>query len=127
MRIYIAARLGRRLELRRAAKRIEDHGHEIGSSWLWSNDTYETSTPASLQRWAIQDLQEIDAADAIFLFTDPDLSHGGREVELGYGLGRGKVVYLFGPRVNVFHYLPGVLHFASLDDYLTHYPIGSAE
>jgi hypothetical protein len=59
------------------------------------------------KKLAIKDLAEINAADLLILDTQDVTPRGGREVELGFALGRfqSKNIYLVGPIRNVFHTL----------------------
>ncbi len=49
-------------------------------------------------------------------------SRGGRNVELGIALGRGKTVIVVGPYENIFTWLPEVRHYDTWDDCLAAYP-----
>jgi nucleoside 2-deoxyribosyltransferase len=60
---------------------------------------------------AVLDLGDVDRADAVVLYTEPygmAVPGGGRHVEFGYGLGRGKRVVVVGPLENIFHWHPEV-------------------
>ena len=65
--------------------------------------------------WAQRDLDDIDAADVLVAlnaatWNEPaaNKGSGGRHVELGYALARGKPIVLVGVRSNIFHSHPAV-------------------
>ena len=108
MKLYIASFFDDRQRLRPHADKLWAKGHEVVSSWL-----NEVSRPEGMSQeefWkklAIKDLAEINACDLLILDTFSITPRGGREVELGFALGRfqSKLVYLVGPIRNVFHTL----------------------
>lgn len=73
-------------------------------------------------KYALQDMRDIDRADAFVLFavpaTDTPIPRAGRHVEFGYALAKGLPIYVVGlEKENIFHYLPGrVQHFATFYD-----------
>jgi hypothetical protein len=61
--------------------------------------------------FAIDDWEDVTGADCVISFTEPPRSkagRGGRHVEFGIALGRGKRVVVVGYRENIFHWMPGV-------------------
>jgi hypothetical protein len=107
--IYLAARYGRRLELAAIARALTAAGHTITSRWLNGSHDGRADVEA-----ALEDLQDIDAADTVVSFTEgpgavPGRARGGRHVEFGYALARGHRCIVVGHRENVFHHVPGVL------------------
>ena len=68
----------------------------------------------SFEAIAVQDLIDVDNADVLVVYTEPygtPVSGGGRHVETGYALGKGKTVLVVGPHENVFHWHPNVYTF----------------
>lgn len=65
------------------------------------------STDTFYRKLAIKDLAEIRSADIFVLFTEDVSERGGKEVEFGFALGRfqGCLLYIVGPKRNVFHQL----------------------
>lgn len=126
MRIYIAGRFSRQLEFREVAKRLTEMGHEVTSSWLDEsvllNHSMHDITPAYSAKAAQHDLQDIDYADAVLFYAEDPLvgtPRGGRHVEFGYALAKGKLIFVIGPKENIFHYgqtivlnIPDVEYFA---------------
>ena len=72
-----------------------------------------------MRKLAIKDLTEIRSADLLVVDTFMPSETGGKEVELGFGLGlfQSKLVYIVGPLRNVFHYLADA-NFLSWEDFL---------
>lgn len=106
MKIYLAGRYERRLELVDIAKELKSFGHEITSRWL--DGSHDNADP---KECATIDLDDIDAADAILLISENGAnthSRGGRHFEFGYAYALGKTMILFGKEEGVFHYLPEV-------------------
>ena len=118
MRIYMAARYSRRLELLAYAKELRAAGHEVTSRWL--NGTHEAADNDT-SRWgdfAKDDLEDIRRSDVIVLFTETALvPRNSRMVELGIALGLAKRIIIVGPRENVFCCLPDVLVYRSWEDF----------
>jgi nucleoside 2-deoxyribosyltransferase len=125
MKVYLAAQFHWKEEIRIKKLALEARGVIVTSTW-----TDEIAAPnCSLKDFsgdyhsemALRDLREIDEADALILFTvDPDTltRRGGRHVEFGYALGKGKVVAVVGPRENIFHHLP-ILQFNTWEEAVT--------
>ncbi len=121
MKIYLAARFSRQIELRGYADTLRALGHTVTSRWLGQHDesTYEELTPAGCLRCADHDVEDVFAADTLISFTEPvgvpNTSRGGRHVEFGIALALGKWLWLVGPRENVFHWRSDILLFSSFD------------
>jgi nucleoside 2-deoxyribosyltransferase len=120
--IYLAASYSRRDELRQYAAMLEHQGHRITSDWLDGHDLPANATPAQTAtlnaEWARRDLQDIDQADMLVMFTGGDnRKRGGRHVELGYALACQLDVMIVGESENIFHYIDRVWHFADFTDF----------
>ena len=118
MKIYVSGSFTSRPKLRPVRDELWHMGHEITSTWL-----DEVAQPANMtheefyKKLALKDLAEVNAADLIIVdLSDPSTS-GGRDVELGFALGRyaAKQIYLVGKPVSVFHQLADRF-FSSWDD-----------
>lgn len=108
MRIYLAGRYGRRLELRAYAERLRALGHEITSRWLDGEHEAFDATPTREQmiEWSYDDISDICDADVLIAFTEPptsEYSRGGRHVEFGYALAKGMFLARVGPVENIFY------------------------
>lgn len=138
MYFYLAARFGRIDELRKYRDALKAAGHGVTSRWLDGNhaiigpngetaangDAGDGSYEYARKRAACasEDLDDIDAANAIIAFTEkdgaPGGSRGGRHVELGYAISEGIDIFIVGPRENVFCWLPSISQFDTFDELL---------
>lgn len=112
---YIAARYSRREEIKQFAQQLRSMGIQVTSSWLT-----ETHSPTiqikeiadrELRELAEQDMRDIEEADSFLFFAEDQNNQpprGGRHVEFGYALARGKRIFVIGEKENIFHYLPWV-------------------
>jgi len=127
MRVYLAAAWGRREEVLAISKRLEAVGVEITSRWLIEEAGMQTGAfEKFLRERAYIDVADVDRADAIVRFTDPesqeDFSHvpkallsGARMFETGYAYARGKTIYVVGGKQNVFDRLGNIIHVKDVD------------
>jgi nucleoside 2-deoxyribosyltransferase len=123
VRIYLAARFDRYPEMRDVRRVLHAWGHEVTARWIdlhGGGQTVAETTPTldadpyRTRRLAQEDVEDIEAADLVIVFTSPvPTTTGGHHVELGLALGLGKRLAVCGPRTNVFHTLPQVVHFAT--------------
>ena len=123
MKIYLAAPYAARDILKEHVPLFEYHGHEITCGWLkgtrpLGESSYgisEVSTQEEVEAHAQMDLEDVEQADVVVLYTagyvaeigglDPvahNLTSGGRHVEVGYALAKGKPVIVIGPLENIF-------------------------
>lgn len=121
MKVYIAARYGQKEEMKQVAALLRDKGIEITSSWLQephaAGTTMDMVSCEELCSYAQRDLEDIEEADAVILFTvDPLIPtvRGGRHVETGYCICLKKPLFIVGPRENIFHHLPQVRQFSDI-------------
>ena len=110
MSIYLAATYTRLTEMQEYARRLRAAGHSILSRWIYGgHETHDIAGDTEKARFAREDLEDLDRADAVLIFTEftGALSSGGRHVEFGYALAKGKRAIIVGERENLFHYAPG--------------------
>ena len=126
MKIYIAGQYWRRDELKGLALKLEAMGIEVTSRWLNEKEPLDGGMNHKPGAWyretAIVDLEDIDRADGILLFSeDPNegVPRGGRHVEFGYAIGTNKALHVIGPWENIFHFLPAVKHYDDIYDFAT--------
>jgi hypothetical protein len=129
-KIYLASRFPRHEEMASYAIVLRNMGHEITSEWhdLDTQHKMRDGDPEVEfnQRLAFNDQQGIFKCEVFVNFTEdsvnppPGSARGGRHVELGLAIGYGKAVIVAGPRENVFHYLPEVLHFPTIEEWLAY-------
>jgi nucleoside 2-deoxyribosyltransferase len=125
MKAYLAAMYKRRDELRIFKEHLEEAGIVITSRWLDENEPLNSQMGQHSKKFykttARIDLEDIDAADIMVFFSEDPLVgtvRGGRHVEFGYALAKGKPIYTVGPKENVFHYLKNVYHYDSINRFL---------
>lgn len=112
MRIYLASRYSRRLELCGYRQQLRELGHDVRARWLdgghqisdggepigehgerlvEGDDGSQSQRAAELRsKFAMDDLMDVAGADCVISFTEPprsNASRGGRHVEMGIALG----------------------------------------
>ncbi len=127
LKVYLAARYDRRDELRKYREVLQSLGIQVTSRWLDENTSTNSQmgdeTEAFYVETAAIDITDIERADAFILFSENPLEgfkRGGRHFESGYAFKAKKVIYVIGEwKENVFHYLPGMVHFATFEELTT--------
>jgi hypothetical protein len=124
--IYLAARYNKHPEMQGVRDVLQAMGHTVTSRWIdqHGGDQLESATHAQLNSqseacavYGQHDIEDIEAAETVISFTYPDGGgKGGRHIEFGYALAKGKRMILVGPRENIFHTLPEVERFESWRD-----------
>jgi nucleoside 2-deoxyribosyltransferase len=104
---------------------LEHNGMTVTSRWLEEripeSSQLHDVTPAFCRETARADLEDICKSDTMVFFSeDPTVGtpRGGRHFEMGYASGLGKRLVVIGGPENIFHYLPEVVHYASLGDFI---------
>lgn len=109
VRVYLAARYGRRDEMQGTARWLRSLGYVVTSRWVECEDDDQMDSPEAA-RWAVNDVTDVLASDVLVLFGEragvPGAGRGGRMVELGVALGAGKEIIIVGPVENVFGHHP---------------------
>lgn len=100
MRIYLAAGYTAHPHMREIRDRLAEFGHTVTSRWIAGD--HAATSPADGEAFALDDMDDIDAAVCLVCFTHWPSTTGGRHVELGYALGLGHLVILVGPVENIF-------------------------
>lgn len=127
MKFYIASRYSRRLEMCQVRAWLVNLGHEVTSRWLDTNWEYSpgqsssNAPPEYREQYSKWDLEDIRKCDCLITFTEPpDLAggRGGRHVEFGIAIGLNKALVVIGHYENIFHHLPGVSFFATLESFM---------
>jgi hypothetical protein len=111
---YLAARFSRRFELQGFRADLLRIGHSVTSRWIDQRDDSDEPNCAA------RDIEDIDTADVLILFTEAPRcpTRGGRLVEYGIALGQRKPAIVIGPAENVFIDLPEVKRFSGWSDAL---------
>lgn len=124
MKIYLASRYSRFQEMQQYRDALVAAGHYVTSRWIEGNHQIDDAglsveaKEAERIRFALEDRQDLLAADCTVSFTEPPRStnsRGGRHVELGMALAAGKRCIVVGHRENVFHCLPEVEFYPTWD------------
>lgn len=106
MKIYLAAASYRQKEVRNNHRKLERRGFEVVSSWVFMRTL---GAVEKFPREAKRDLSQIDECDYLILHTEDakkkKYTTGGRFVEFGYAVAKGKKILIVGPRENVFCYM----------------------
>lgn len=117
MKVYLAARYSTKDQIAKYAEELRALGIEVTSTWLEEphSPTSQLNELEGEQHtfYALNDLRDVDAADALVFFSVPPtqpMVRGGRHVEFGYALGKRLPIVVVGPKENIFHYLPSVRH-----------------
>lgn len=139
MKFYLAARFSRNEEMREVRSVLETFGHDVTARWIdrdqrTFDDGRDGGAIENIADWdmnnaeqtAIEDLEDLAKADAVLNFTEgltkphrkDRPAKGGRHVEFGIGLALNKLMFRIGPHENVFHCLPNVEAYASLEEFL---------
>lgn len=142
MKIYLASRYSRREELAEYRTQLEALGHTVQARWLnGGHQLSDSGNPigekgehlvegdasceqscALRTRFALDDWEDVNAAELVISFTEPPRSkanRGGRHVEFGIALANKSRVIVVGCRENIFHWLPMVEFYETWESALT--------
>ena len=114
MKIYIAHNYAAKSVLLPVIDLLTKQGHQVTSRWI-TDDTHDGLNAETAQA----DIDDIDRAEALLLFTDNwgDRPGKGKYMELGYALGTNKKVFLFGRDEScVFYFLPQMVRISHLSE-----------
>ena len=95
-------------------KMLTKAGHIMTARWVQGGED-----GLSREQIATLDFDDVKKADMVLVFTDPYGSlhkGGGRHTELGLGYALKKRIWLVGELEQVFHSLPGVKRFDTVDE-----------
>lgn len=128
MHIYLASRYSRHPEMREHARKLEAAGHLVTSRWIRGNHSLDDSLDRGQadevrQNFAIEDIEDLTKSDIVLSFTEEIAptdrpTKGGRHVEFGIGVALNKRMVNIGPQEHVFHWLPGVEHYGSVEEFI---------
>ncbi len=123
MSVYLANQFSKIEETRQYAKELRELGVVVTSRWLEEpsdpNHSLKDHSVFQHKEAAIKDRDDLLLAEDFVVFTvDPDAltRRGGRHVETGIALAKGKRVIVCGPHENIFHYLDGVIVCETFDE-----------
>ncbi len=115
MRIYLASRYDRRFEMLGVTGILMRAGHDVTSRWIEGRG----DGPEAEAR---EDVADLLRAECLVSFTEqpaagvPWSARGSRHVAFGVALVTGKRLCVVGPRENIFHFLPRVEVYPTLDN-----------
>ena len=125
MIVYIAARYSRKNEIRSLVTIFNEHNITVRARWLDEphspGTTLHEVSPTFCRETATIDMEDIDSCDTLVFFSEDPLigtPRGGRHVEFGYALGKGKRIVVIGGEENIFHFLPQIVHYPNLQYFL---------
>ena len=116
--IYLAHNFAAREWLPKVVDRLMQAGHLCTSAWIFDDSHAHGGT---MLESAMADLQGLDQAQVLVLFTDQygDRPGKGKYAELGYALAKEKKVFLVGEDSGcVFYALPGITQVRDVDELL---------
>lgn len=124
LKIYVAAPFVHRTDAAAAKAKFEAAGFEVTSRWitedlgLTNDDVGKPEFDAILQRTAIQDVEDVIAAD-VFVLLNLAKSEG-KATEFGFAYGLGISTIIVGQRAgNVFYLLPNVFRVDTVEEVIT--------
>lgn len=144
MKVYLAAAWSRRKEILAVAEELIEAGVEVTSRWLWEETSLQKEArlgnkERDLRERCYYDLADVDAADILVRFTDPETQNRGniyddksgdkvdvrllsaaRMVEWGYAMAKGKSLITVGGKQCVFDRKDGIVHLEDADALVDH-------
>jgi|SRR5579859_1727529 len=114
MTVYVAASWNAREYARNVTIALRANGIDCTNNWM----DREAITAAEKMACALSDLSEVQAANAVLLLNEVESSAGGMQFETGYAYANGKKLFIVGRGPSVFHYLPGIESFATIQDFM---------
>ena len=122
MKIYLAARYGRRAEIAKYGEKLTVLGHTVTSRWLkglhslpggakleYAVEQLDPEVRHKIEEFAFEDVADVLEADLVISFTETGPTpRGGRHVEFGIAYAVGKKLWVVPGRENIFHWLPKV-------------------
>lgn len=148
MKIYLASRYSRRLELCGYRSELEKLGHRVTSRWLDGNhqisdtgwpiddngkNVVESSLAAGekatamVERFCREDIDDVVKSQLLIHFTEEPrkfATRGGRWVEMGIAIALRKAVCVIGPNENIFCYHQAVACFMDWETFIQCAPPG---
>lgn len=115
MPVYIASSFSQGREAAIHARTVlETKGYKSTAGWIDSH-LKEDIGPKDRAKEARKDLNDIEKAWVFVLLNHGPLTPG-RMIEFGYALATGLEMIIVGPLTSIFHHLPNVQHYESVED-----------
>ena len=124
IKFYIAGRYVNKDAISDFADRVRETNNKVVSTW--TDEPYDPKvemaemTPTMLMLLSARDMDEVHHCHEMIFFSESDrfaTARNGRHVEFGVALGLHKRINVIGPWENIFHYLPGVFHYATEEEF----------
>lgn len=122
-RFYLTTSYARRADMVKAAEDLGALGGIVTATWIGGSHELKDGDTSRNAELAVEGVADIDRADTFIAFVDRACAwptRGGQHVEFGIALMLTKRLLLVGHRVNVFHWLPEVLHFQTWQECLNY-------
>lgn len=121
--VYVAAKYARKPEAKRLATVLKQNGLKVTSDWV--DEPPEGLPESSWPQVSMEDVLDIMHADTFLLISDPPMYGGtcGKSFEMGLAYAAEKQIIVIGPRENVFHYLPGIERYDTVEAFLGRYSL----
>lgn len=134
MKVYLAASFSRQAEMKQLSLKLIEMGLEVTSRWLEEKEAKRPEDRTKHNREnAIQDVNDVRAADIVVRFTDEDVqwgdsyfvrdklirahfATGGRMFECGLAWAEGKPIIVIGGHQNIFDCLPNIIHLPDAEE-----------
>jgi hypothetical protein len=128
MKVYLAASWSRQVEMKQLSLELKAMGIGVTSRWLDEAEKTNASRDRHRRNMAVNDANDVRAADVLVRFTDErvrldgdyevlkdtlvraSLATGARMFETGLAWGAGIPIIVVGGHQNVFDYLPNIIH-----------------
>jgi len=121
MKIYLAGSFDAKDKIQKVSEMLKKEGHSITVEW-WKKDFKKIDVPDAewynlpqIKEVRIRNFNGIDEADALILVSsDIKKKYNGANIEIGYAIGKGKYVIIFGTveRSAMYH---GCMMFATIE------------
>lgn len=107
MNIYVAGSFNSVARIADEVDELEQRGHHVTGVWFQGHDPLEKIWDGNFggriaEVMSLRDFNGIDRADLFIIDTLDPSSTGGRNVELGYALAKGKRIILIGQPTTIF-------------------------
>lgn len=106
-RVYLSASMRMVEQMRLTARNLRQLGLDVVSTW--HDEPARTDDPDGwgpiAEEMALRCLSDLEAADAVIMFSRAPSSTGGAHLEVGYAMALGRRVVVVGPRPSIFYHL----------------------
>jgi len=119
MKIYLASNYSSHPEMRKYRAFLESKGFKVTSRWInGEHEVLEGQDHEINSKFAQDDWEDINDSNLVLWFSTnkSNRGRGGRHVEFGIALALSIEIRVIGKKENIFHWLPQVKHFKSLED-----------